>query len=337
LSAVTALDPAFVLAEAARLRETAVKDKTYRSTPIGALVGRYLDELAFAGYSLKTVDTREAILWRVAVALAHLEPAEVTLDDLKRVLAEEWAHAARNTKASATSSVRVFFTWAHENEHIPANPASRLKQPRDADTERIAHTRATMRKLIVGQDSQRDRVAILTLYWCGLRRSELRQIQFRHIDLANRLLTVFGKGGRVLEQSIPPQLALELERHILDRQPHPDEYLLHPQKWGRRGRWPDYTWHVIWEDRLRAYTNDGIGAWWRRCVAKAGLDPFPMHEVRHTAGTHFYRTSRDLVATQHFMRHVNPATTARTYIHEDRIQAVADVQRRMVDPLGEEA
>jgi integrase/recombinase XerC len=254
---------------------------------------------------------------------------------LQKFLSDRWSGAARNTKASATSAVKVLFAWAHDNDVIPADPARRLKAPRDMDTERRAHSRALVRKLVVGQDTQRDRVAILLLYWCALRRNELRVVQFRHIDLANRWLTVFGKGGSVLDQNLPEPLAIELERHIFDRAPHPDEYLLHPQKWGRRGHRPYYTWDVVWEDRKRPYGNDGIGAWWRRCVQKARLDPFPMHEMRHTAGTHFHQEARDLVATQHFMRHKNPATTARTYIHTDRVRAVAEVQRRMVDPMGE--
>jgi hypothetical protein len=36
------------------------------------------------------------------------------------------------------------------------------------------------------------------------------------------------------------------------------------------------------------------------------------------------------------MRHANPATTAKTYVHLDRVRAVADVQRRMADPLDED-
>lgn len=328
------LDPAFILAEAAKLRENAVKDKTYQVTPIGRLVKRYLDDLLFHGYSKKTVDVREAVLWRIADALAYLEPEQVTRDDLSRVLAEGWAETARNTKASATSSVRVFFTWAHENDLISVNPARLLRQPRQADTERRAHPQETIRRLIIAQDNQRDRVALLTLYWCALRRNELRLIQFRHINLADRRLTVFGKGATVLEQNIPEPLGLAMERHILDKQPEPDEFLLYPQKWGRRGSWPLYSHDVIWEDRLRPYGNDGIGAWWRRCVAKAKLPAFPMHELRHSAGTHFHEEGHDLVATQHFLRHKNPATTARTYVHLDRVRAVADVQRRMIDPLA---
>src|SRR5207247_2897060 len=130
-----------------------------------------------------------------------------------------------------------------------SDPGRKLKTPRTTGSERRSHSTARIRKLVTGQDSQRDRVALLLLYWCALRRNELRQVKFRHIDLANRRLTVFGKGGAVLDQNIPEPVALELERHVQDRAPDPDEYLLYPQKVGRRGSWPLYTVDVVWEDR----------------------------------------------------------------------------------------
>src|SRR5437762_10748319 len=61
---------------------------------------------------------------------------------------------------------------------------------------RQARTIDTIRRLIVEQNYRRDRIALLVLYWCALRRDELRQIQWRHVDLANRLVTVQGKGRR---------------------------------------------------------------------------------------------------------------------------------------------
>jgi hypothetical protein len=53
-------------------------------------------------------------------------------------------------------------------------------------------------------------------------------------------VTVFGKGGKVRYLPVVDnELRLELERHILDRSPMPDEYLLYPEKPARsstRGR-----------------------------------------------------------------------------------------------------
>lgn len=326
-------DRAKMLAEYAELRRDAVKDKSYRLTPIGKLAGRFLDEIAFNSYSDRTVEGRESILARLALDFADHELAEIVKGDLTDFLAEHWGGCAHNTRATNHSHVKTFFDWAYADDHIPVNPARNLKAPRAQDTERVSHSPEDVRTLIRAQPSLRDRCGLLTLYWCGLRRNELRAIQWRHVDLANRVLTVFGKGATVLEQNIPEPLGVEYERLILYKGAKSDDYLLYPQKVGRYGQFPVYSEDVIWEDPTRPLSVSAIDKWWQRCVARSGLDHFPMHELRHTAGTHFHQAGHDIVATQHFLRHKNPATTIRTYIHTDRVRSVADVQRRMVDPM----
>lgn len=76
------------LADAARLLHDAVKDKSYVATPIGLLVRRYLrwarNERGLV--SNTTVRSYEYVLARMSITLAHLEPGEVTLDDLRTVI-----------------------------------------------------------------------------------------------------------------------------------------------------------------------------------------------------------------------------------------------------------
>jgi integrase/recombinase XerC len=333
------LDPAAVFAEAARLRETLVRDKTYLTTPIGQLAGQYLDELRFDNYSPKTILEREYELARLAVYFGDRQPDQVDLADLKQFLSEFWKDAARATRSRVASTVRVFFNWAHENDRIPTNPARKLKGPRvkDDDSTRRAHALATVRTLIRAQLQTRDQLAVTLMYWCALRRAELREVQVCDFDFAERLLVVHGKGGTRLEQALPRTVANDLELYFRDIDAQPAEYLLYPQKIGRYGSHPFYTWEVIWEDRLSPLSLSGVDKWWQRCRDRAGFSEGDakvlMHELRHTAATHFHQEGHDLVATQHFLRHKNASTTARTYVHLDRVRAVADVQRRMTDPL----
>lgn len=328
-------DPAMILAAAAELREDAIKDKTYRLTPIGRIAGEFLDEQTFNNQSLKTVRNREQTLAWLALDYAHLIPSQLTIEHFRAFLHQHWKESAPNTKAMHATGLRVFSEWAFDRGYFPVDIARKLAVPRTFDTKRMAHTQSVIRRLVVAQDARRDRLALLLLYWCALRRNELRLIQWRHLDLARRILLVYGKGGRLLEQSIPEPVALELERYILDENPSPDDFLLYPQKVGRRGHFPLYTDEVIWEDRRRPLTESAIDKWWQRMVRRSGLAHFPMHEVRHSAGTHFHEAGRDLVATQHYMRHRSAATTERTYIHLDRVKHVAQVQRLMQDPLAE--
>ena len=290
MTAVAPFDLLTMLAQAGgiqTIREECVRNQTYRNYPIGRLAGRYLDALRFDNYASGTINNREQTLAWLALDYPALAPADVTHDLLRAFLLEHWRDAAANTKAMHVSALRCFFEWAHDHDLAPTDPARKLRSPRRADTERRSHPHETIRKLVLAQDDRRDRVAILTLYWCALRRNELRQIQFRHVDLGRRILTVFGKGGRVSEQNVPEPLALELERHVQDNAPDPDEYLLYPRKVGRVGGWPNWIYDVVWEDRFRPLTLSGIDKWFQRARARAGVDV-----LMHEPGTPLARTRR---------------------------------------------
>ena len=220
------------------VREDYVRDKTYRNHPIGQLGGVYLDQLGFDGYSRSAIDNREQTLAWLTFDYPHLEPAQVTVDLLRAFLAEHWQHAAANTKAGHVSGLRCFFAWAHENDHIPTDPARKLRSPRRADTERRSHPHETIRRLVVAQDSPRDRVAILMLYWCALRRNELRLVQFRHIDLGRRVLTVFRERRPcVSEQNLPGTVGARARTARPGPRPRPGRVPRSTRAEGRPRRW----------------------------------------------------------------------------------------------------
>jgi integrase len=164
------------------------------------------------------------------------------------------------------------------------------------------------------QTRQRDRVALLLLFRLGLRKGELSRVQFKHYD--GRQLTVFGKGGKVRYLPVvDDELRLELERHILDRQPDPDEFLLYPEKLG-----PEFykgPVGVIWQDRHKAMAPTTLHNWWKGCLERAGLPHRPMHEARHTAITDFLRQTGNLKLAQMLAGHADIGTTANIYAHLD--------------------
>src|SRR6516164_3064322 len=79
------------LGEAARIIREAVKDKSYRKTPLGQLVGRYLRWFRNEyGATESTIRDYEAILARMSLLLADKEPLEVSTEDLREVI-DTWA------------------------------------------------------------------------------------------------------------------------------------------------------------------------------------------------------------------------------------------------------
>lgn len=318
------------------LRERYLADKGYLECPIGRLAGRFLKALEFDNYSDNTVRNREQTLGWLAWDHQELHPRDVDVTLLRSFLEKHWATAAPTTKAIHVSSLRVFFTWVHDLEPddedwLPVNPARKLKTPRgNQSTERRAHPIETIRQLVVAQDNRLDRLAILLMYWCGLRRNELRVVQWRHIDLYNRSITVFGKGRTVLPVNLNEEIAMELERYVLDEAPEPDDFLIYPRLVGLKGAYPLYSRDVIYDRRKTGYTKSGIDRWFQRCRDKANLpEHIVMHELRHSQGTHAQQHGHDLLATSKLLRHRSTAVTERHYLHLDAVETVSRVQKTM--------
>src|SRR6266542_5915203 len=75
------------LGEAARIIREAVKDKSYRSTSLGQLVGRNLRWFRNEyGATPSTLRDYEAVLARMSITLADKEPIDVSIDDLRDVI-----------------------------------------------------------------------------------------------------------------------------------------------------------------------------------------------------------------------------------------------------------
>jgi integrase len=118
------------LAQAAAIVREAVRDQSYRATPLGVLVGRYIRWLRNEyGATPATVRDYEAILARMSLTLADKDPFEVTIDDLRDVI-DLWSTRTARTRAKVTSVVRAFWAWAEEQGHIAVSPAARIRRPR---------------------------------------------------------------------------------------------------------------------------------------------------------------------------------------------------------------
>jgi hypothetical protein len=122
------------LGEAARIIREAVKDKSYRSTPLGQLVGRYLRWFRNEyGATESTLRDYEAVLARMSLTLADKEPIDVSVDDLRDVI-DLWGERSPRTRQKVTSVVRAFWSWTEEQGHtaIPPRHGSGAREPRNA-------------------------------------------------------------------------------------------------------------------------------------------------------------------------------------------------------------
>ena len=307
------------LAEAARIMREALRDRSYRATSLGLEVARYYRwKKNEWGATAETLRDYEAILAKLALDHADLELTDleppVGTERLREFIDHRWGEAAPRTRGKVISVLRDFFAYQIREQRLSANPALPISRPRRRDSTRGTFSESDIAKLLSACSRQRDRVAVLLLFRLGLRKGELARLQFRHYD--GRNLTVRGKGGKVrLIPVVDDDLRLEFERHILDRGPSPDEFLLYPEKIG-----PEFYGGpvgVIWESRTSEMSLTATHRWWTRRLKDAGLPHRPMHEARHTAITQFLRDTGNLKLAQMLAGHADISTTANIYAHLD--------------------
>jgi site-specific recombinase XerD len=299
------------LGEAARIIREAVKDKSYRGTPLGQLVGRYLRWFRNEyGATESTIRDYEAILARMSLLLADREPLEVSTEDLREVI-DTWAMRHARTRAKVTSVVRAFWVWAEEEGHVPFSPASKIRRPR-APRKTAPLLPAQVDELLLGcARTARDRLALLVLLDCGVRRTELAGIRIRDFDLARRQLTVSGKGQKERVIPLRGRIVMALRTYLgeslefVGRRPEPDD---------RR---------VYWAEPKKSCAPNTVHRWWYRMLEQAGLvghgvrSGLNMHRARHTFATELRRVAGVEAASQ-ALGHSDLSTTRGIYGHQDQ-------------------
>lgn len=331
------LDRALTKADLAQMIRAAMKDKSYRTTAVGTLVGRYIRWFRNEwGATAPSVRDYEAILARMSITLADKEPYEVSIDDLRDVI-DLWSLQTARTRQKVTSVIRAFWAWAEDEGHIAISPASKIRRPR-AEKKLAKVLPANARpQLLLAAKAPRDRLGLFCLLVLGMRRDELAGLQFRDFDAQGGWVKAFGKGQK--ERPLPLRgpilaelrLALSSDLPHVGRMPQGDDYLLYPVRRFAAGKGSEgqmtYRYIGFPKDRPSAQS---VHRWWYRHAQAAGLvgpgvtSGLNMHRARHTFAMELRRVAGIDAASQ-ALGHSDLSTTLGTYGHSDG----SDLERAM--------
>jgi integrase/recombinase XerD len=317
------------LGDAARIMRDALKDRSYRATPLGLEVARYYRwKKNEWGATEETLRDYEAVLRNLCVYFADLELTDleppVGTERIREVWDHYWGDKSARTRAKCLSIYRDFFKWAVREGRMYGDPTIAISRPRIRSTVRSTFSQDNVEKIIAAQPRLRDKIALRLLFHLGLRKGELSRLQFKHFDLPRSRVTIQGKGGKVRQVPIVDEhLRLDIERHILERDPDPQEFLLYPERIGPRNNLQNpqtgkAPMDRLWENRMKGMTSTSMHRWWHRCLENARVEPRPMHEARHTAITELIRhPGANLKHAQLLAGHSTIQTTADIYGHLD--------------------
>src|SRR5207244_318802 len=154
----------------------------------------------------------------------------------------------------------------------------------------------------------RDRALVELLYGAGLRVSEAVGLEKNGVDLEERIVRAFGKGGKERLVPLGRPAAEAVRRYLALGRPHLD----------RR-----YRPELFLNARGGPLTRAGAFLILRKLAERAGLDPTRVHPhlLRHSFATHLLEGGADLRSVQEMLGHADLSTTE-LYTH------VSDRRRR---------
>lgn len=270
-----------------------------------------------------TDNTREAYLrdadtLQQFVAERGRSFAEVEIADLEEFVAELCAMGISPRSVARTiSGIKSLFRFMKMEDIIDGNPALLLQSPRlEQHLPEVLSVDEIDRMIecinTAGATGLRNRAIIETLYGCGLRVSELVNMELGNIDFQEQILMVRGKGRkeRLVPMSPTSLQAINVymasERAVLD------------VKHGEEG-------FVFLNVRGRRMTRQMVFIMLRQAAADAGIArTISPHTLRHSFATHLLEGGANLRAIQQMLGHESLATTE-IYLHLDSTHLRAEI------------
>jgi integrase/recombinase XerD len=241
----------------------------------------------------------------------QLSPQELTLKRLQDFL--KWIHELGMTptsQARVISGLRAFYKYLLLEGITTTNPTELLELPKTGRKLPDVLSQDDITKIIDGvdlsrHDGERNKAMLEVLYGCGLRVSELVNLEISNIRFNEGFMTVTGKGNK---QRLVPiggpairqlKIYLELIRVHQTVKKGSEDFVFLNNRGSRLSR--VMVFYIV-----------------KEAAEKAGIrKEISPHTFRHSFATHLVEGGADLRAVQEMLGHAS-ITTTEIYTHLDR-------------------
>lgn len=244
----------------------------------------------------------------------------VDVDDIKTSSIEGYmAHLSEKGYSKSTMKRRMasvsglhrFLVREDITEKTPAKPL-RLPKTDTAlpDTLSIDSVGRILESVVPDSDLHiRDKAVLEVLYGCGLRASEICNLNMRDLDLNGGFIVVFGKGSK---ERVVPISGMALQAM--------EEYVQKPRaNLSMKAKSPKSkdVGAVFLNARGGRLTRQGLYGIVRSAGKAIGVNDLHPHTLRHSFATHMLAGGADLRIIQQILGHSDISTT-QIYTHVDR-------------------
>jgi integrase/recombinase XerD len=260
---------------------------------MSALRQRMIEDMRLHGYSAKT-QTAYVGAVRGLAKYYHRSPEGITQEEVRAYflwMVQEKG-VAHSTLKIHLSGIRFFFEKTLKREWVIFNlvrPQKRKKLP-------VVLSADETKQLLSLIRVSKVRMALTTIYACGLRLSEGVNLKVKDIDSKRMMIHICnGKGGKDRYIPLPNRLLMMLRDYWSIHKPYP---FLFPGK-----------------DKRCPLSDRGLQRAFKIVLHQSGINKdASIHTLRHSYATHLLERGVDLRIIQELLGHKSPQTTA-IYAH----------------------
>ena len=249
---------------------------------------------------------------------ALISPSKISSDQISQFISHMYdLGLSGNSQARIISGIRSFCSYLRIENIMISDPLELISTPKLEkklpDFLTVYEVDNVISMVDMSKDEGLRNKAILeVLYSCGLRVSELINLQVSRIDVKDRLISVIGKGDKERIVPLGSQALEAIESYIehhrsrISVKPGHEDFLF----LGRYGK---------------KLTRQMIFIILKKCVELAGIrKTVSPHTFRHSFATHLVESGADLRAVQEMLGHAQ-ITTTEIYTHLDRRYLIRQV------------
>ncbi|MCX7955013.1 MAG: site-specific tyrosine recombinase XerD [Bacteroidales bacterium] len=239
------------------------------------------------------------------------EPDIFKINDIENFLA--YIHdlgLSATSQARILSGIKAFYKFLETNDYIKENPTLLINSPRIKRKLPVVLTVEEIEKIINSIDlstfeGHRNKAIIEVLYGCGLRVSELIELQISNINFEEEYIRIIGKGNKERLVPISQRALNQIKLYFEKTRNH--------QKVN-----PKYSAYVFLNRNGKKLTRVMIFTIIKQLAQKAGITkPISPHTFRHSFATHLIENGADLRSVQQMLGHESILTTE-IYTHIDK-------------------
>ena len=240
--------------------------------------------------------------------LMNITPITISYEHLQEFLYQiSKINYSERTQARWISSIKGFFSFLLEDELREDNPSALLETPKLGLYLPDTLSLEEIEKLISATEentdlAKRNRCMIEVLYGCGLRVSELTELQISNINFKENYLKIQGKGDKVRFVPLADYTADFIKNYINN--------IRSKQKIN-----PKHSDILFLNSRGAQISRQMVFLIIKEIVRKAGIQKnISPHTFRHSFATHLLQNGADLRFIQEMLGH-SSITTTESYTH----------------------